>query len=235
VARATMDKRPEDVARMFDAVADRYDRMNAVMTFGRERRWRQVVADLLDLRAGMTVLDLAAGTGASSVPFEAAGARAVACDFSPGMLRVGRRRHPQLTFVAGDALRLPFRDDAFDAATISFGLRNVADVRVALTELARVTRPGGRLVILETSQPPSRPLRAMNRVYTDRVMPRIARLFSSDPTSYTYLAESARDWPDQQTLADTLRDTGWTGVGWRDLLFGAVAVHSAARTSVEQG
>ena len=212
---------------MFDAVADRYDRMNAVMTFGRERRWRRAVADALSLRPGMRVLDLAAGTGASSLPFAAAGAVPIACDFSPGMLAVGRRTHPDLTFVAGDALRLPFADAAFDATTISFGLRNVADVGQALAELARVTRPGGRLVILETSQPPARALRAMNRLYTARVMPLIARVFSSDPSSYAYLAESAGQWLDQQALADALRAAGWTGVGWRDLLFGAVALHSA--------
>jgi demethylmenaquinone methyltransferase/2-methoxy-6-polyprenyl-1,4-benzoquinol methylase len=232
VARATLDKRPSDVARMFDAVAARYDRMNAVMTFGQERRWRRIVADVIDARSGMKVLDLAAGTGASSVPFAAAGAVTVACDFSPGMLSVGHRDHPELTFVAGDALRLPFRDEAFDAVTISFGLRNVADVAIALRELARVTRPGGRLVVLETSQPAARPLRAMNRVYTDRVMPRIARLFSSAPSSYAYLAESARAWLDQQELADAMRAAGWTGVGWLDLLFGAVAVHSASKPEI---
>jgi demethylmenaquinone methyltransferase/2-methoxy-6-polyprenyl-1,4-benzoquinol methylase len=234
MARATLDKRPTDVAQMFDAVADRYDRMNAVMTFGRERRWRRAVTEALSLRPGMRVLDLAAGTGASSLPFAAAGAVAISCDFSPGMLAVGRRTHPELRFVAGDALRLPFADTAFDATTISFGLRNVADVGQALTELARVTRPGGRLVILETSQPPARVLRAMNRVYTDRVMPLIARAFSSDPSSYSYLAESAGQWLDQQALADALRGAGWTGVGWRNLLFGAVAIHSAHRP-IESG
>jgi demethylmenaquinone methyltransferase/2-methoxy-6-polyprenyl-1,4-benzoquinol methylase len=231
MARATLDKRPSDVARMFDAVAARYDRMNAVMTFGQERRWRRIVAETLALGAGDRVLDLAAGTGASSVPFARAGARPVACDFSAGMLAVGRRTHPELTFVAGDALRLPFTSDAFDAATISFGLRNVADVHEALVELCRVTRPGGRLVVLETSQPLARPLRVMNRVYTGGVMPLLARLFSSDPSSYSYLAESAGSWLDQQSLADALRAAGWTGVGWRDLMFGAVAVHSAVKPS----
>jgi demethylmenaquinone methyltransferase/2-methoxy-6-polyprenyl-1,4-benzoquinol methylase len=229
MARASLDKRPADVARMFDAVADRYDRMNAVMTFGQERRWRRAVSAALGLAPGMRVLDLAAGTGASSVPFVEAGAVAVACDFSPGMLEVGQRTHPQLTFVAGDALRLPFADGSFDAASISFGLRNVADVRGALVELHRVTRPGGRLVVLETSQPPAALLRRMNGVYTGHVMPLLARLFSSDPSSYIYLAESSRSWLDQQSLADALRAAGWTGVGWRDLLFGAVALHSSTK------
>lgn len=229
MARATLDKRPQDVAAMFDAVAARYDRMNAVMTFGQERRWRREVAAAVDAQPGARVLDLAAGTGASSLPFAAADARPVSCDFSAGMLSVGHRRHPHLTFVAGDALRLPFRDGAFDAVTISFGLRNVADLGTALRELARVTRPGGRLVVLETSQPLARPLRTMSRLYTDRVMPRIARLFSSDPSSYAYLAESSREWLDQQQLADALRAAGWTGVGWRDLMLGAVALHSAVK------
>jgi demethylmenaquinone methyltransferase/2-methoxy-6-polyprenyl-1,4-benzoquinol methylase len=175
------------------------------------------------------VLDLAAGTGASSVPFAAAGARPVACDFSLGMLGVGRRRHPDVSFVAGDALRLPFRDGSFAAATISFGLRNVADVGAALGELARVTRPGGRLAVLETSHPPAPLLRRRNRVYTDHVMPVLARPFSSDPAAYAYLAESAGAWLDQPALADALRVAGWGQVGWRNLLFGAVALHTARR------
>jgi len=229
MARATLDKRPTDVARMFDAVADRYDRMNALMTFGQERRWRRQVAATLGLAPGMRVLDLAAGTGASSLPFASAGAHPVACDFSPGMLAVGRRTHPDLTFVAGDALALPFADNSFDAVTISFGLRNVADVHTVLAELLRVTRSGGRLVVLETSKPAARPLRAMSRLYTTRVMPLIARAFSSDPSSYAYLAESADAWLDQQSLADALRAAGWTGVGWRDLMLGAVALHSALK------
>ena len=229
MARATLEKRPAEVARMFDAVADRYDAMNAVMTFGQERRWRRVVAATVDAKPGMRVLDLAAGTGTSSVPFAAAGASTIACDFSAGMLDAGRRRHPDLTFVAGDALRLPFRDATFDAVSISFGLRNVVGINEALQELARVTAPGGRLVILETATPPARPLRAMNRVYTNKVMPRLARVFSSDPSSYSYLAESATAWLDQQALADALRAAGWEQVTWRDLLFGAVAVHRCVR------
>jgi demethylmenaquinone methyltransferase/2-methoxy-6-polyprenyl-1,4-benzoquinol methylase len=227
MSRATLDKRPADIARMFDEVAERYDRMNAVMTFGQERRWRRHVARALGLAPGMTVLDLAAGTGASSVPFAAAGARPVACDFSLGMLSVGRRAHPQLRFVAGDALRLPFADAGFDAVTVSFGLRNMADLAAAICELARVTRPGGRLVVLETSQPASRTLRTASRLYTDRIMPRLARLLSSDPAAYAYLAESADAWLDQRALAEAIRAGGWTGVRWHNLMFGAVAIHCA--------
>lgn len=227
--RATLEKRPVDVSRMFDAVATRYDAMNRMMTFGREGRWRRVVERAVRARAGMRVLDLAAGTGASTAPFARAGADTVACDFSPGMLAEGRRRHPDLTFVAGDALQLPFRDRAFDAVTISFGLRNVADVDAALAELARVTVPGGRLVVLETATPPARLLRTANNVYTGHVMPRLARLFSSDPSSYAYLAESAAGWLSQPHLATAIRGAGWEQVAWQDLTWGVVAVHTAVR------
>jgi demethylmenaquinone methyltransferase/2-methoxy-6-polyprenyl-1,4-benzoquinol methylase len=229
MARAHLDRQPGEIASMFDAVADRYDRMNAVMTLGQERRWRGVVARSLAVRPGDRVLDLAAGTGASSVPIEALGAHAVACDFSQGMLEVGRRRHPALEFVAGDALRLPFRDAAFDAVTISFGLRNVADVDVALRELARVTRPGGRLVVLETSAPLRQPLRAGHDVYVDRVLPRLARLVASNGEAYSYLAESVGDWPEPAALAEQIASAGWSAVSWRQLLLGAVALHCATR------
>jgi demethylmenaquinone methyltransferase/2-methoxy-6-polyprenyl-1,4-benzoquinol methylase len=229
MARAHLDRQPREVAQMFDAVADRYDRMNAVMTLGQERRWRRVVASALAVKAGDRVLDLAAGTGASSVPIEGLGAHAVACDFSLGMLDVGRRRHPQIEFVAGDALKLPFRDQAFDAVTISFGLRNVADVDGALRELARVTRPGGRLVVLETSAPLRQPLRAGHDVYVDHVLPRLARLVASNGEAYEYLAESVGAWPNPGTLAERIAAAGWAAVSWRQLLLGAVAMHVATR------
>ena len=214
---------------MFDAVADRYDRMNAVMTLGQERRWRGVVARELQVGPADRVLDLAAGTGASSVPIAAMGVLAVACDFSLGMLTVGRERHPELEFVAGDALRLPFADQAFDAVTISFGLRNVADVDTALQEMARVTRPGGRLVVLETSAPLRQPLKAGHRVYVDRLLPRLARLVASNGEAYEYLAESVGEWPAPAVLAQRLAAAGWSAVRWRQLLLGAVALHSATR------
>jgi demethylmenaquinone methyltransferase/2-methoxy-6-polyprenyl-1,4-benzoquinol methylase len=235
MARAHLDRQPQEIAGMFDAVADRYDRMNAVMTLGQERRWRGVVARALAVEPGDHVLDLAAGTGASSVPIEALGAHAVACDFSQGMLEVGRQRHPQLKFVAGDALRLPFRDDAFDAVTISFGLRNVADVDLALREMARVTRPGGRLVVLETSAPLRQPLRAGHDVYVDRVLPRLARLVASNGEAYSYLAESVGDWPAPAALAERIAAAGWSSVSWRQLLLGAVALHSASKGNPKGG
>jgi demethylmenaquinone methyltransferase/2-methoxy-6-polyprenyl-1,4-benzoquinol methylase len=214
---------------MFDAVADNYDRMNAVMTAGQERRWRRIVADTLAVRTGDLVLDLAAGTGASSVSLKERGAGVVACDFSEGMLTVGRRRHPTVRFVAGDALRLPFRDASFSAVTISFGLRNVADVDGALAELARVTQPGGRIAVLETSAPRRQPLRAGHHFYVRRVMPRLARLAASNSEAYVYLAESMDVWPAPDALSDRIAAAGWERVVWRQLLLGAVALHSGSR------
>jgi demethylmenaquinone methyltransferase/2-methoxy-6-polyprenyl-1,4-benzoquinol methylase len=231
VARATLAKQPREVAAMFDDVARRYDLTNTVLSFGQDRRWRRHTRVCLELRPGTRVLDLAAGTGVSTVELERAGAQAVACDFSLGMLRAGRagkhRRH--VRFVAGDALNLPFADAAFDAATISFGLRNVADVERALTEMARVVRPGGRLVVCEFSRPTWRPFRVVYLEYLMRLLPWVARRVSSNPEAYVYLAESIRSWPAQQELARTIARTGWRNVRYRNLTGGIVALHLAER------
>jgi demethylmenaquinone methyltransferase/2-methoxy-6-polyprenyl-1,4-benzoquinol methylase len=225
MTRAHLDKDPADVAAMFDEVAPRYDLTNAVLSLGQDRRWRTAVTRALDLRAGERVLDLAAGTATSSVALARSGATVVGCDFSLGMLRQGRGRGVDL--VAGDAMRLPFADDSFDAVTISFGLRNVADPSVALAELRRVTRPGGRLVVCEFSHPTWAPFRTVYSEYLMRLLPAVATRVSSDPAAYVYLAESIRAWPDQAGLARDLQAAGWSQVGWRDLSGGIVALHRA--------
>lgn len=227
MTRAQLDKQPREVAAMFDAVARRYDVTNAVLSAGQDRRWRKQVTALLDPRPGERVLDLAAGTGTSTVPFGAAGAFAVPADFSLGMLQQGRRRQPGLPFTAADAMRLPFADGAFDAVSISFGLRNVVDTTGALAEMRRVTRPGGRLVVCEFSQPTWRPFRTVYSEYLMKALPKVATFVSSDPSSYVYLAESIRAWPDQTGLARLVTAAGWDDVGWRDLSGGIVAVHRA--------
>ena len=235
MARADLDKRPGDVAAMFDALAGRYDLMNDLLSAGQVRLWRRVVARAVAARAGERILDLAAGTGTSTMTFAASGADCVACDFSIGMLRAGSTRvrahpdGPQPAFVGGDALRLPFGDELFDAVTISFGLRNVADTQQALTEMLRVTRPGGRLVICEFSQLSARPLRILYERYLARALPAVARRVSRNPAAYDYLAESIVNWPAQAELARMLRTAGWSAVEWRNLTLGIVAVHVARR------
>jgi demethylmenaquinone methyltransferase/2-methoxy-6-polyprenyl-1,4-benzoquinol methylase len=235
MARADLEKRPGDVAAMFDELAGRYDLLNDLLSAGQVRRWRRVVAGAVDARPGQRILDLAAGTGTSTVSFAASGAECVACDFSIGMLRAGIRRvradgnGPQPAFVGGDALRLPFADEAFDAVTISFGLRNVVDPQQALAEMLRVTRPGGRLVICEFSRISNRPLRALYERYLARALPAVARRVSRNPVAYEYLAESIVDWPGQAELARVLHAAGWSAVKWRNLALGIVAVHVARR------
>ena len=227
MSRASLDKKPHEVAAMFDGVAERYDVTNDVLSLGRARAWRRAVAAAVDARPGERILDLAAGTGTSSQPFQLAGASVVACDFSLGMLDVGRSRNPDLDFAAGDATRLPYADGVFDAVTISFGLRNVADTTAALREMRRVTKPGGRLLICEFSHPTNGPLRTVYLEYLMRALPAIAGRVASNPDAYVYLAESIRAWPDQRGLATLIGACGWSRVAWRDLTGGIVALHRA--------
>ncbi len=245
MTRANLDTRPGEVSAMFDKVADRYDLMNDVLSLGQDRWWRRIVARAVGARPGELVLDLAAGTGTSSRTFTAGGASCVACDFSLGMLQVGARRmrsaqpgRPageaagragQVRFVAGDALQLPFRDQAFDAVTISFGLRNVADPATALGEMLRVTRPGGRLVICEFGHLPWPRFNTLYESYLATALPAVARRLSGSPEAYDYLAESIRDWPPQAELARRMAAAGWSAVRWRNLTLGVVAVHLARR------
>ena len=234
MARADLDKRPGDVAAMFDAIAGRYDLLNDLLSLGQVRLWRRAVARITRARPGERVLDLAAGTGTSSLTFTATGADCVACDFSLGMLRAGKSRPRdagpgRLGFVAGDALRLPFRDGAFDAVTISFGLRNVADPGAGLAEMRRVARPGGRLVVCEFSAITIAPADMLYRRYLLHVLPAIARRAARNPEAYEYLAESIVDWPAQRELAGLIETAGWSAVRWRNLSLGAVAVHVARR------
>ncbi len=216
---------------MFDRVARRYDLANDVLSLGQDRAWRAAVLDAGQPRRGQHVLDLAAGTGTSSVPFARVGCFVAATDISLGMLAHGRQRRPELAFVAGDALQLPFADDSFDVVTISFGLRNVADPLAACADMLRVTRPGGRLVVCEFSTPVWSPFRLLYENYLVAAIPRIARLVSSNPVAYEYLAESIQAWPDQQGLAEQLGAAGWCDVEWRNLSGGIVALHRARKVA----
>ncbi|MFD8981142.1 demethylmenaquinone methyltransferase [Streptomyces sp. NPDC059564] len=229
MTRASLDKQPHEVASMFDGVAANYDLTNDVLSLGQARLWRKEVARAVAARPGQLVLDLAAGTATSSLPFAATGAYVVPCDFSLGMLREGKKRNPWLPLTAGDATRLPFKDGVFDTVTISFGLRNVQDTDSALRELYRVTKPGGQVVICEFSQPTWAPFRTVYTEYLMRALPPVARAVSSNPDAYVYLAESIREWPDQPALAALLQKAGWGKVAWRNLSGGIVALHRGVK------
>ena len=210
---------------MFDRVAARYDLANDVLSLGQDRAWRKLVVEAVAPRPGQLILDLAAGTGTSSEPFAHAGAIVVPTDLSLGMLQVGKSPQPDLSFVAADALQLPYADASFDAVTISFGLRNVEDTAAALAEMRRVTKPGRALVVCEFSTPTWRVFRAVYANYLVAAIPKLASLVSSNPVAYEYLAESIQAWPDQQALADLIGAAGWRQVEWRNLSGGVVALH----------
>ncbi len=229
MTRASLDKRPRDVAAMFDDVAAKYDLTNDVLSLGQDRRWRNLLCQAVGAKRGDTVLDIAAGTGTSSEKFADAGVNVVPADFSLGMLRVGIRRRPDLAFTAADALRLPFADGSFDAVTMSFGLRNVVGTAEALAEFLRVTKPGGSLVICEFSHPSNTVLRTVYSKYLMRSLPTIARKVSSNPDSYVYLAQSIQAWPDQSGIAGLIASAGWQDVEWRNLSGGIVALHRATK------
>jgi demethylmenaquinone methyltransferase/2-methoxy-6-polyprenyl-1,4-benzoquinol methylase len=213
---------------MFDSVADSYDKTNDLLSFGQARLWRGKVARAVNAKAGEQILDIAAGTGTSSMAFLSEGVRVVAADFSKGMLEVGKKKYPKLEFVFADAMKLPFKDQEFDVVTMSFGLRNVQDHKVALGEFLRVLKPGGRLVICEFSHVPG-PLGVLYRFYLKYFLPKISALFSKSPEAYDYLAESIEAWPKQKDLAQDIANVGFSQVGYKNLSFGIVALHQAVK------
>ena len=227
--RADLNKDPEEIASMFDSLASRYDVMDALMTGGLDRVWMTALRKAVAPHPGERILDLAAGTGASSAALAKGGAEVVACDLSEGMIEVGRERHPEIEFVHGNAMDLDFEDGSFDAVTISWGLRNIPDPQLALREMARVVRPRGRLVVLEFSTPPSRVLRGMYNVYQSTVMPAIARLVSTNDGAYDYLVESIRAWPTQEELGRMIAANGWSEVEYRNLTGGIACMHRAVK------
>ncbi len=232
--RPTADKDAALVRAMFDRVAPRYDLANSVFSLGQDRHWRRVAAKAAAVRSGELVLDVAAGTGALAHELRAAGARVVAVDFSYAMVKTGAAREGgerSVRWTTGDATRLPFADATFDAVTIAFGLRNLGGTAAGLRELARVTRPGGRLVVLEFSTPTWPPFHWVYSRYLARALPAAARLVTSDPAAYRYLADSIVAWPDQPALARLVESTGWERARWTNLTGGIVAVHHAIRTS----
>jgi demethylmenaquinone methyltransferase/2-methoxy-6-polyprenyl-1,4-benzoquinol methylase len=233
--RPTRDKDAALVQAMFDRVAPRYDLANTIFSAGQDRHWRRVAAAATAIGPGDVVVDVAAGTGALSHDLATAGASVVALDFSWNMVATGAARaqagtaDDRIFWCNGDGTRLPLADASVDAVTIAFGLRNLPDPAAGLAEFARVTRPGGRLVVLEFSTPVSTPFRTVYQRYLVGAIPTLAQVVTSDPAAYRYLAESILAWPDQTELAQIITAAGWKGVRWKNLTGGVVAVHQAVR------
>ena len=219
-----------EVREMFDRIAPRYDLLNRAMTAGLDGRWRRAAAAAADVAAGDRALDCCTGTG--DLAFELAdrvteAGEVVGLDFAEEMLALARQkageRGTPVRFVAGDALDLPFDDDHFDAATVAFGIRNVSDLDLGLAEMARVVRPGGRVVILEITTP--RRLRRFYEIWFDRVVPRLGRLLGRDGAAYSYLPASVRRFPEPPALAARMAAAGLAEIRWRPLAGGIVALH----------
>ncbi len=220
---------PETQVRaMFDRIAKVYDRMNGLMTVGMHHRWRARAVDLAAIGPGARALDVATGTGDLAVGLRARGADVVGLDFSEPMLELARAKAPNVHFQKGNALSLPFSDSQFDAVTVGFGARNFADLDTGLAELTRVTRPGGRVVVLEITTPQKAPLSWFFRLWFDSVVPRLGRV-AGDPDAYSYLPNSVRRFPGPQELARRMAATGLSDVRWVLTAGGIIALHVGTR------
>ena len=215
------------VRAMFDRIASVYDVMNSVMTAGMHHRWRRRAADLARVGPGDKVLDVATGTGDLAVELASRvtpGGEVVGMDFAEAMLELARRKAPELRFEQGNALALVYPDDRFDAATVGFGARNFADLEQGLREMARVVRPGGRVVVLEITTPTRPPLSTFFRLWFDRVVPQIGKV-AGDPDAYEYLPSSVRRFPAARELAAAMTRCGMQDVGWILTAGGIIAIH----------
>ncbi|HKG63197.1 MAG TPA: ubiquinone/menaquinone biosynthesis methyltransferase [Solirubrobacteraceae bacterium] len=218
------------VRAMFDRIAGPYDLMNSVMTAGLHHRWRERAADLARVGPGSRALDVATGTGDLAIELASRGADVVGSDFSEGMLDVARRKAPGLTWEQGNALALPYPDASFDAATVGFGARNFSDLPQGLREMARVVRPGGRVVVLEITTPQKPPLSTFFSLWFDRIVPMLGKL-AKEPEAYTYLPSSVRRFPGPQALGGELAAAGLVDVRWILTAGGIIALHSGTRAA----
>ena len=215
---------------MFDEVAHAYDKTNDLLSFGQSHYWRYRLKRAIRPQSGQKILDIAAGTGTSSMALMVPGVKIVAADFSKGMLEEGKKRYPELEFVFADAMKLPFSDNEFDVVTMSFGLRNVSDRKVALKEFLRVLKPSGRLVICEFSHVPG-PLGVLYRFYLKNILPKISKLMSKNPAAYDYLSESIMAWPKQEELKKDIENAGFSDASWKSLTLGVVALHEGVKAN----
>jgi demethylmenaquinone methyltransferase / 2-methoxy-6-polyprenyl-1,4-benzoquinol methylase len=223
------DAKARYVNAMFGRIARRYDLMNRLMSFGQDGMWRRYTVRQARPRRGGLALDVATGTGRIAAELARVGARAVGIDFSLEMMQQGRVdgacRAGGVYFAGADALELPFADATFDCVTTGFAMRNVVDIESAFREMARVVKPGGRVVCLEVGRPRFAPARVFHGLYTRKIIPVLGKLVAGDADAYTYLPCSMDRFPPPHELARIMRAAGLRDVSFRQLTFGAVAVH----------
>lgn len=229
-----LDKNANSVRQMFAGVAPRYDFLNHLLSLSQDKRWRRLSARALGVGPGALVLDLCCGTGDQALAVQRHGARVVASDFCLPMLAIAERKYEALNGgrpagLAGDSLVLPFGGSIFDGATVSFGLRNVADLDRGLEEIHRVLRPGGTVAFLEFAVPTAAPLRWLYLLYFRRLLPLIGRMISSSDSAYTYLPESVLEFPQRRGFVDRMAAAGFEDSGWRDLSAGIVCLYTGRR------
>jgi demethylmenaquinone methyltransferase/2-methoxy-6-polyprenyl-1,4-benzoquinol methylase len=232
VKKNSAEEHARRVRDMFARISPRYDLLNHLLSVNIDKRWRRKVVEKLRplLSTDAQVLDVACGTGDLSIAlFENTGARVTGIDFCRPMLERAAQKQPQLSFVEGDALHLPFDDAAFDAVTIGFGLRNLSSVEQGLSELRRVLKPEGWVVILEFSKPVVPGFRSLAAVYCARLLPRIGGMLSGSRSAYEYLPDSVSRFPDQETLAVMMRAAGFADVTFQNLTGGIAALHTGRR------
>jgi demethylmenaquinone methyltransferase/2-methoxy-6-polyprenyl-1,4-benzoquinol methylase len=217
------------VRRLFTTIADRYDLITAVLSYGQDARWKATLVTLAKVQTGERALDLACGTGDIAFAVAAKGARTVGLDITPRMLRLARRKSNAVGLVAGDMTSLPFRSASFDLVTTGYGLRNVPDLGAAIDEIARVVRPGGRLLSLDFNRPESAAVRAAYLAYLTAVGSALGWLLHRDPDTYRYIPASIRRYAGARGVADRLAAGGFTGVRIVPLLFGLMTLHVAER------
>lgn len=230
---------PRAVRSMFARIAGRYDLLNRTLSAGIDRRWRRRAVERAGDVAGRDVLDLCCGTGDLALAFAAAGARVVGLDFTPEMLERARakrsRRGARALFVEADALRLPVRSASADLCAVAFGLRNLADRRAGLVEMARVLRPGGLALVLEFTTPPGRLVGGAYRAYFTRVLPAVGRVVSGDGEAYSYLPRTVLEWPRPDALREEMRSAGFEDCGYELLTHGIACLHWGRRSARAEG
>ncbi len=218
-----MERDPAAVRSMFDRIAPRYDLANTVLSGGADVRWRRLAAAQCALGPGGSALDIACGSGrlTAELARRAPGGRVIGLDFSPRMLAKARVDHPDIEFIQGDALRLPFEDGEFGVSTMAFGLRNLADPRRGLAEMARVSR---RAVVLEFVKPPRSVFGAVYRFHLRSVLPRLGGALTGAPEAYHYLSDTVDSYRTPDELVALAGRSGWRGIGFRSLMFGTVGL-----------